>query len=104
MGEPFNFKKQVYLNNYNRDLERFQEGTIEQIKTGGDEETFYYNLKLDKRFLNYNPRLGKKFTGFKEQLGFKESQNNYFRVNLRMIMLCNICKIIKYKQINICVQ
>jgi hypothetical protein len=47
MGEPFNFKKQVYLNNYNRDLERFQEGTIEQIKTGGDEETFYYNLKLD---------------------------------------------------------
>ncbi|OIQ16320.1 peptidoglycan-binding protein LysM [Lacinutrix sp. MedPE-SW] len=40
-----------------------------------------YNLKLDKRFLNYNPRLGKTFTGFKEQLGFKESQNNYFRVN-----------------------
>lgn len=28
-----------------------------------------------------SPALGKSFIGFKEQLGFKESQNNYFRVN-----------------------
>lgn len=31
--------------------------------------------------LLYSPNLGKTFHGFKEQLGFKESQNNYFRVN-----------------------
>jgi len=30
---------------------------------------------------NFSPKLGKSFTGFKEQLGFKESQNDYFRVN-----------------------
>ncbi len=29
----------------------------------------------------FSPELGKSFTGFKEELGFKESQNNYFRVN-----------------------
>ncbi|WP_290700827.1 peptidoglycan-binding protein LysM [Lacinutrix sp.] len=29
----------------------------------------------------FSPELGKSFNGFKEQLGFKESQNNYFRVN-----------------------
>lgn len=29
----------------------------------------------------FSPVLGKTFHGFKEQLGFKESQNNYFRVN-----------------------
>ena len=29
----------------------------------------------------FSPKLGKSFTGFKEELGFKESQNNYFRVN-----------------------
>ena len=29
----------------------------------------------------FSPELGKSFTGFKEKLGFKESQNNYFRVN-----------------------
>ena len=29
----------------------------------------------------FSPKLGKSFTGFKEQLGFKESQNDYFRVN-----------------------
>ena len=29
----------------------------------------------------YTPHLGKSFAGFKEALGFKESQNNYFRVN-----------------------
>jgi len=34
--------------------------------------------KIDNAF---TPQLGKSFTGFKEQLGFKESQNNYFRVN-----------------------
>ncbi|WP_034057826.1 hypothetical protein [Lacinutrix jangbogonensis] len=30
---------------------------------------------------SFSPELGKSFTGFKEKLGFKESQNNYFRVN-----------------------
>ncbi|WGD34816.1 peptidoglycan-binding protein LysM [Olleya sp. YS] len=30
---------------------------------------------------SYSPHLGKTFTGFKEALGFKESQNDYFRVN-----------------------
>lgn len=30
---------------------------------------------------HYTPYLGKSFAGFKEALGFKESQNNYFRVN-----------------------
>ncbi|AXO81780.1 peptidoglycan-binding protein LysM [Olleya aquimaris] len=29
----------------------------------------------------FSPELGKTFTGFKEALGFKESQNDYFRVN-----------------------
>ncbi|MGB6267742.1 MAG: peptidoglycan-binding protein LysM [Olleya sp.] len=29
----------------------------------------------------FTPHLGKTFTGFKEALGFKESQNDYFRVN-----------------------
>ena len=29
----------------------------------------------------FSPHLGKSFTGFKEALGFKESQNDYFRVN-----------------------
>jgi len=29
----------------------------------------------------FSPKLGKSFNGFKEQLGFKESQNDYFRVN-----------------------
>ncbi|WP_299255021.1 peptidoglycan-binding protein LysM [uncultured Lacinutrix sp.] len=29
----------------------------------------------------FSPELGKSFTGFKEELGFKESQNDYFRVN-----------------------
>ncbi len=29
----------------------------------------------------FSPKLGKSFIGFKEDLGFKESQNNYFRVN-----------------------
>lgn len=29
----------------------------------------------------FSPKLGKSFIGFKEQLGFKESQNDYFRVN-----------------------
>jgi len=29
----------------------------------------------------YSPELGKSFAGFKENLGFKESQNDYFRVN-----------------------
>ncbi|WP_397362485.1 peptidoglycan-binding protein LysM [Olleya sp. R77988] len=29
----------------------------------------------------FSPHLGKTFTGFKEALGFKESQNDYFRVN-----------------------
>lgn len=29
----------------------------------------------------FSPNLGKSFTGFKEALGFKESQNDYFRVN-----------------------
>ncbi len=30
---------------------------------------------------SFSPYLGKTFTGFKEALGFKESQNDYFRVN-----------------------
>ena len=48
------------------------------LNTSHDED---YNLKLDNKFSLYNPRLGKTFMGFKEKLGFKESQNNYFRVN-----------------------
>jgi len=31
--------------------------------------------------IDFSPKLGKTFTGFKEALGFKESQNDYFRVN-----------------------
>ncbi|APY01510.1 hypothetical protein CLV86_1425 [Lacinutrix venerupis] len=40
------------------------------------------NKNANVSFKNqFSPKLGKSFNGFKEQLGFKESQNDYFRVN-----------------------
>lgn len=40
-----------------------------------------YDFSLVENVNPFSPTLGKTFTGFKEELGFKESQNNYFRVN-----------------------
>ncbi|AUC76015.1 peptidoglycan-binding protein LysM [Olleya sp. Bg11-27] len=59
---------------------------VDEIKTENvDFEALQYvniasNLKFVKKPL-FTPQLGKSFTGFKEALGFKESQNDYFRVN-----------------------
>ncbi|MFC7443925.1 peptidoglycan-binding protein LysM [Mesoflavibacter profundi] len=39
------------------------------------------SLEVKQLKEQYTPHLGKSFAGFKEALGFKESQNNYFRVN-----------------------
>jgi hypothetical protein len=47
--------------------------SIDQSKTKG--------VSSKKNENTFSPELGKSFNGFKEQLGFKESQNNYFRVN-----------------------
>lgn len=47
--------------------------TIDQEKTITVSSIGYENT--------FSPKLGKSFIGFKEQLGFKESQNDYFRVN-----------------------
>ena len=47
--------------------------TIVQEKTSSVSSIGHQNV--------FSPALGKSFTGFKEQLGFKESQNDYFRVN-----------------------
>ena len=44
----------------------------------------YANIASNVKAFNktaFTPKLGKTFTGFKEALGFKESQNDYFRVN-----------------------
>ncbi|AUC81937.1 peptidoglycan-binding protein LysM [Lacinutrix sp. Bg11-31] len=49
------------------------DNTIVQEKTVSVSSIGYKNV--------FSPELGKSFTGFKEKLGFKESQNDYFRVN-----------------------
>ncbi|MEJ6791443.1 MAG: peptidoglycan-binding protein LysM [Lacinutrix sp.] len=52
--------------------------TSEEVSFIEEEVSSVYSIKPQNIF---SPDLGKSFTGFKEQLGFKESQNNYFRVN-----------------------
>jgi len=52
---------------------------LEKVEPQSFNMTFDSNINEDA--VSYSPDLGKTFHGFKEQLGFKESQNNYFRVN-----------------------
>lgn len=52
---------------------------IQQNTQSIDEEVLVENCI--EPLEDFSPQLGKTFTGFKEALGFKESQNDYFRVN-----------------------
>lgn len=66
----------VVCYNYNDDKIILNDNLTTIETTNITQELAYHDIKE-----HYTPHLGKTFTGFKEALGFKESQNNYFRVN-----------------------
>lgn len=65
----------VFYNNDNDNI-ILNDGSQSIESTGISHDIAFYDVKE-----HYTPHLGKSFAGFKEALGFKESQNNYFRVN-----------------------
>ena len=64
----------VFYNNKNNEI-KLNDDTPSIDSSNSSPKIAYFEGK------NFTPHLGKSFAGFKEALGFKESQNDYFRVN-----------------------
>ncbi|WP_452223006.1 peptidoglycan-binding protein LysM [Lacinutrix chionoecetis] len=67
------------VNTNNKDFALVSDNTVELQDVNNLGKPSMVSAHKDANL--FTPLLGKSFTGFKEELGFKESQNNYFRVN-----------------------